>query len=114
MDSLRKEFYHLKMAEEYFSDVVRDEKNRGTIAEKVCRDYSKRVKFIQRDFCSNPQLPADALDGFRKEMNSDIMFHESISAKSLRLQPNQKEAIEAAIDCLLNGEEITVVVQNPQ
>ena len=114
MDSLRKAFYHLKMAEEYFSDVVRDKGNRGTIAEKVCREYVKRVQFIQRDFSSNPQLPSDALDLFRQEMRSDIMFHESISAKSIRLKPHQKEAIESAIDCLLTGEEITVVVQNPQ
>ena len=113
MESLTKAFYHLKMAEIYFGDIVRDTKNRGSIAEKVSRDYVKRLQFIERDFRTNPLLPSEALNDFRNELNGDIMFHEAISQKALQLNPLQKEALETAIDCILKGESISIEVQNP-
>lgn len=110
MNSLRKAFYHLKMSQQYFEDVVRQVP--GTVGAKLSKEYARKISFIENNFRSSPLLPSDLIQGFREEMGSDIMFHESISEKLLRLSPKQKESFENIVDELLNGQSITVEIKN--
>lgn len=108
-NSLRKAFYHLKMAGEYFEDVSRESPN--TLAGKLSKIYTRRVKWMENDFKANPQLPRFATEDFKKDINGDILFHESISQKCLQLSVSQKESLEQLIDELLKGETINVIVK---
>lgn len=106
--SFRKAFYHLKMAEEYFNDAIRE--NPATLAAAVSKKYGDKIRWIMADFRTNPSFPSYAQDEFTKEMEGDLMFHERISEKCLLLQAKQKENVEDILDALLVGEKITVVL----
>ncbi len=106
--SFRKAFYHLKMAEMYFEDTIREAPQ--SVAASCSRAYLKRIAWMEKDFATNPQLPRDAMQGFKDEINGDVMFHDSISSSCLNLTSNQKQSIERIIEDLLKGEKITVVL----
>lgn len=106
--SFRKGFYHLRMAEELFMDVIRDKPK--SIAASMCRKYQTKLTWIKNDVTTNQQMPKSAIAEFNEEMNGDILFHEAISEKALNLTPTQKASLEHLIDCLIKGEQITVVV----
>lgn len=111
MDSFKMGFYHLKMCEQYFADVVRQ--SPGTVAARISKKNIRMISFMIKDFKSEPLIPADAIKGFSDEMNGDIMFHSEISRKSLLLTEKQKEKVEKIIDCVIKGEDTTVVIDNP-
>jgi hypothetical protein len=108
-NSFRKAFYHLKMANEYFRDAQREHPNK--VSGAVGKKYGDRTEWMMKDFKSNPLLPGFAIEQWSKEMDSDIMFHESISSKALNLTEKQKEILETIIDQVIAGEEITVKIQ---
>lgn len=107
-NSFRKAFHHLKSAKEYFDDAVRDSPR--SIAGVCSKKYSERLSWIERDFATNTQLPTDMLEDFKKELNTDILFFESLSQKALQLTQRQKETLELILDNLISGEEITVAI----
>ena len=107
--SFRKGFYHIRMAEELFNDVIREKPK--SIAASMCRKYQTKLTWIKNDVTTNQQMPISAIAEFNDEMKGDILFHEAISEKSLNLTPLQKVALEKLIDSLIAGEQITVVVR---
>ncbi len=107
--SFRKAFYHLKMAQEYFNDTIRE--NEQTIAAKFSRKYASRLEWVIKDFSTTNLLPKDALETFKNDLNGDVLFHEAISRKSLELSDTQKETLEVLLDSLIAGEEVTVKIQ---
>jgi len=109
-NSFRKAFYHLQMSTIYFEDVTRESSN--SIAGKLSKNYIQKLNWIKTDFKTTPQLPKYAIEDFQKDLNGDIMFHESISRKALGLSEKQKATLEHLIDCLIIGEEITVKISN--
>lgn len=102
--SFRKAFYHLQMAIDYFKDTNRTLPT--TIAGKLSIRYVQRLKWVINDFATSPKIPGFAADEFKNEMQSDVMFHESISDKCLNLTVEQKTILENIIDELIKGETI--------
>lgn len=107
-NSFRKAFYHLKMAEYYYEDTVREDPR--TVAGKFAKKCVEKIKWLFLEFVTHPMLPRYAMGEWKKEMNGDIMFHEAISRKCMLLSDKQKSAIEGILDSLISGEEITVVL----
>lgn len=111
-NSFRKAFYHLKLSLEYFLDFQRE--NPGSIGSKACKVYSDRLGWIFRDFKSNPNFPADTLEDFLGEMESDPLSLNEIARQAALLPTHQKEALETVLGLLLKGEEVTVVLNKAE
>lgn len=108
-NSIRKAFYHLRMAKIYFEDTVRESPN--SIAGKSGKTYAAKIDWIERDFATHPKLPADAIDDFKTDINGDIMFYEELSQKALELTESNKNSLLKAIDMIIAGEEITMEIR---
>jgi hypothetical protein len=107
-NSFRKAFYHLKMAEYYYEDTVREDTQ--SIAGKFAKKCVEKIKWLLMEFKTHPMLPRYAMDDWQKELDGDIMFHEAISRKCMLLSDKQKAAMESALDCLISGEKLTLVL----
>lgn len=105
-NSFRKGMYILKTVESYFEDEVRERPNK--VSGDVCKKYLTKLRWIFNDFITDPRLPKSAQDEFKKELNGDLMFFDSISQKSLNLSEKQRLVIENIIDCCLRGEKVLV------
>jgi len=110
MDSLIKAFYHVRMAEEYFADVIRDV-DKGSMLASMCREYIKKCKYIENSFRQTPAMQGVDLTVLQNELNGDILVHEEISRLCLRLAQEQKESVVTLLKSLIAGEKITVEVQ---
>lgn len=107
-NSFRKAFYHLKMAETYLLDEARERP--AKLSGDVCKKYLTKLRWIFQDFITDIRLPKFAQDEFKKELEGDLMFFDSISQKSLNLSEKQRGEIENIIDCCLRGEKVVVDV----
>jgi hypothetical protein len=111
MDSFVKAFYHLRMAEEWFGDMGRQSQKDSPI-DQLCTGYIKRCRFMFDSFRQCPSMQGVDLSQFKKELNGDIMFHEEISSLCLKLPEEQKQSVVELLQSLLNGEKVTVVLQD--
>lgn len=109
-NSFRKGLYHLKIAEMYLEDEFRERPNK--VSGDVCRKYLTKVRWIFNDFNTDIRLPKDAQEDFKKEINGDLLFFESISQKALDLSETQRSVVENIIDCVLRGEKVIVDIDN--
>lgn len=110
--SLHKAFYHLQMAFEYFEDERRQHPN--TVGGAASDKYAKRLAWIKKDFASNPAMPADVIQAFKKELADDVLFPAAVSEKVMRLPIDVRESFEAMLDMLVKGEKITMIKENDE
>lgn len=104
-------FYHLKMAKEYFEDVIRQ--HPLSVPAKQAPGYNKRIDWIIKDFRTCHRYDDDIRNAFNDEIiKGDIMFPQEISQKILRLNPEQRDFAEKVVDGLVRGEAMTVVTEN--
>lgn len=108
--SFRKAFYHLKMAETYFDDEARERAMK--LSGDVSKKYNGKLRWIFNDFITDIRLPKSAQEEFKKDLDGDIMFFDSISRKSLQLSEKQRAVVETIIDCVLKGEKVVVDIDN--
>lgn len=108
--SFKRAFYHLGMAKEYFEDEMRERPTK--VSGDVAKKYRNKIDWIINDFITDVRLPKEGQMQFKRELNGDLMFFESISQKSLQLSEEQRRVIETVIDCVLKGEKITVEIDN--
>ncbi|HEY8690548.1 MAG TPA: hypothetical protein VIM07_15030 [Chitinophagaceae bacterium] len=93
--------HHLKLAQEHFEDFVRE--HEGSKGAKLFRNYSSKIKWIHTDLITHPFLPESVRLGIKQEVNSDVLAIPAINEKIALLNPTQREAIETAIDQILDG-----------
>ena len=92
---------HLKLAQEYFEDFIRE--HNGSKGAKLFENYIRKIKWIHTDMITHPLLPETVRQGIKQEVNSDVLAIPAINEKIALLNPGQREAIEAAIDQILDG-----------
>jgi len=94
--------HHLKMAQEYFEDFIREfPTSHGS---RLFHIYVKKINWIYLDFISHPQITDSIRDGVKKEIESDVFAVPAITEKVALLNPEQREMIELIIDGMINGE----------
>ena len=96
----------IKQAYEHFESFQREHPN--TKGATLFGGYAKRLDWIFNDLVSNPLLTDEVRRGVRKEWESDVFSVPAINEKVALLNPEQREAVEAIIDSMLNGEEIVI------
>jgi hypothetical protein len=98
---------HLRMAEEYYVDFRRQYP--GSKGSALFKTYIDKIKWIYRDFLTNPNVDDDIRSGLKKELESDVFAIPAITEKISLLMPEQREIIESTIDAMLDGEEVKIV-----
>jgi len=93
--------HHLKLAQEHFEDFIRE--HADSKGAKLFRSYSHKIKWIHTDLTTHPFLPEEVREGIKQEVNSDVLAIPAINEKIALLNPTQREAIETAIDQILEG-----------
>ena len=106
-EPFRKGMYHLKMAKDYFSDIIRDAPN--TVAAKFSRRYFPKLGWIFLYLKTDPEFESNIMQDFFDDINGDIMFHEAISSKCLILTDEQKVIFENLLDAVIAGETIKFI-----
>ena len=107
--SIMSAIQHLRIADEYMEDVVRQER---TVGSKVFRDYSRRVKWILNDFATFPQFTDIVREGIRKEFAADPMVTEAIREKIALLPAQYREDFEQALEWILEGKAVKIIMQD--
>lgn len=98
--------HHLKMGKEHLEDFCRQHK--GSIGSRMFKTYIARVDWILKDMITSNVLGEFVREGIKNEINSDIFIVPAITEKVQLLTPEQREALENVVDCLLNGETIKI------
>lgn len=92
---------HLKIAQEYLEDFMRE--HQGSKGAKLFGNYKHKIDWILTDMITHPFLPEAVREGIKWEVNSDVLALPAINEKIALLNPSQREAIETAIDQILEG-----------
>lgn len=98
--------HHLKIATEHWQDFQRQYP--GSKGTKLLSDYNRRIEWIYKDMLTHPFLTDEVRQGIKNEWNSDPFAASVIAEKAALLNPDQRENLEALIDCMLKGETIEV------
>ena len=101
--------HHLKLADEYAKDFVRE--NPGTRGAAIFGNYSQKFNWILRDVVTYPHFGDEVREGMRKEIASDSFSYDSIVEKVGLLNPEQRETLESLLDDILKGGTIEVNVK---
>lgn len=96
----------LKRAKEYFDSFSREYP--GTKGAVLTASYSRKIQWILKDLITTPEFPTSVVEGIRAEINSDVFTTPAITEKIAKLNPEQREAVEAVIDSVLGGKSLTV------
>lgn len=93
--------HHLKLAQEHFEDFIREHsESKGA---RLFTNYCNKIRWIHTDLITHPFLPESVRQGIKQEVNSDVLALPAINEKIALLNPVQREAIETAIDEILEG-----------
>lgn len=108
--SLMSAIHHLRAADEYLQDFIRESVKRAGVTRGVQKfgDYSKRVNWILLDMKTYPHFSDEIREGLRHEMSSDAFSYVAIAEKCSLLSPQQRELMDEALDSILNGEKIQI------
>lgn len=96
----------LRIAKENFHCLQLD--NKGGLGEKLGKRYEKAIDAIYLDFIYTPQFPNEVREGVRQEWSSDVFAVSAIAEKLALVPPKEREMIERLIECILNGEKISI------
>lgn len=96
----------LKRAKEHFDSFSREYP--GTKGAVLTASYSRKIQWILKDLITTPEFPTSVVEGIRAEINSDVFTTPAITEKIAKLNPEQREAVEAVIDSVLAGKSLTV------
>ena len=107
-NSFRRAWHYLKLAQEYFNDVAKQNPNK--VAGSVSKSISDRITWQIRDFKTDPRLPTYASDDFSTELDTDALSIETIAWKLLNCSPAQRDVLESVIDDLIAGVKVTVQI----
>lgn len=99
----------LKRTYDHWESFIREKP--GSLAERMFKEYLKKINWIVFDFLSCPHFPEDVRRGIRKEWTSDGFSVPAISEKVALLSPEQRSAVENVIDLLLSGEKLEIEVK---
>lgn len=98
---------YLKLAQEFMDDLVREKPD--SIGAKIFKKYSEKISWIFKDLITNTLFTKEISDAIKKEINSDVFVLPAIMEKVSLLKPEQREIIEATIDCMINGEDVKII-----
>lgn len=98
---------NLKMAEEHYEDFRRQYP--GSKGAALFKTHIDKIKWIYRDFLTNPHVDDEIRAGIKKELESDVFAIPAICEKVSLLPPSQREIIESTIDAMLDGEDVKII-----
>ncbi len=101
---------HLKQAEEFMNDFVRQAPNtRGAV---IFTMYSKKVRWILNDILTFPYFTDEVRVGIRAEIESDAFGVEAIHDKIPLLNPEQRAMLEELVEDMVAGKTIEIKIKN--
>lgn len=108
--SLMSAIHHLRAADEYLQDFIRESMKRAGYNRGVQKfgDYSKRLNWILLDMKTYPHFNDEIREGLKQEMSSDAFAYVAIAEKCSLLSPQQRELMDEALDSILKGEKINI------
>lgn len=98
--------HHLKITTEHWQDFQRQYP--GSKGAKLLNGYNSRIEWVYKDMVTHPFLTDEVRQGIKREWQSDVFTVLSLNEKVALLNPDQRENLEALIDCMLKGETIEV------
>jgi hypothetical protein len=107
--SLVQSIQHLKLADEFMKDFVRQAPNtRGAF---MFSGYSQKVNWILKDIVTYPHFGDDVRKGIKAEVESDAFGVYAIFEKIPLLNPEQRNIIESLIEDALSGKTLKVIIK---
>jgi hypothetical protein len=107
--SIVQSIQHLKQAEEFMNDFVRQAPNtRGSV---IFSMYSKKVRWILTDILTFPYFTDEVRLGIKTEIESDAFAVEAIHDKIPLLNPEQREMLEELVEDMLAGKTIEIKIK---
>lgn len=106
LSSLLMGMHHVKMAKEYFDDVVRE--SPGTVGALLSDLYGKKMDWVIANVYTNTKLSKEVIDGIREEVEADNFTIPEIIDRIVMLNPQQREALNFVINQLLEGHALKV------
>lgn len=104
-ESLTKGCYHIAIAKQYFELFELDCKQE---AKRQARLWIGKTDFLLNDVYS--RLTPKGRELFQSEiLRGDTLFFENISEMILRLDPDQRDALEQVLTAMSKGETIKVI-----
>ena len=100
---------HLKLAKEYFLDVIRQ--HPGTKGSRLCKVYSDKIDWIFRDLVTMPGFDKSSVEGIKEELKTDAFVMPALMEKIATLRPDQRSILEDVVDLILKGESIELSLQ---
>lgn len=100
---------HLKIAIEYCQDIQR---NKGSRAAEQFKAYENRIRWIIRDFATNPLFTDQIRDGLRKELQTDPFVLEAIRQKLSLIPSDYRLDFEESIDAILEGKKVKIIIDD--
>ena len=100
---------HLKQAEEFMNDFIRQAPNtRGAV---IFDGYSRKVRWILRDILTFPYFTDEVRLGIRTEIESDAFAVQAIHDKIPLLNPEQRAMLEELVGDMLEGKTIEIKIK---
>ena len=101
---------HLKQAEEFMNDFVRQAPNtRGSV---IFIMYSKKVRWILTDILTFPYFTDEVRLGIKTEIESDVFGVEAIHDKIPLLNPEQRAMLEELVEDMVAGKTIEIKIKS--
>lgn len=100
---------HIRIADEYMEDVIR---SGNTVGAKIFKDYSKRLKWIVRDFTTYPFFNEYVREGLRHEIKTDPLATEGIKEKIALLPAQYRDDFEQALEWILEGKIVKITLDD--
>lgn len=97
---------HVSRAIEYLKTFIPTSGDRGRT---MARGYQSKLEWILRDFMTTPGFSQEIREAFRKEISADVFEVDDIIKKVPLIPSDQRAPVERLIDCILNGENFTVM-----
>ena len=96
--------YFLNIALQYFKNFEKDCKMGAKLRAK---SWVQKIEYVENDVMA--AITPESREVFRQEIKSgDTLFFQAINEKYLMLTPQQRDTIEAIIDLVIKGEEVTI------
>jgi hypothetical protein len=96
------------MSLDYYLDTMRQIPN--TLAASISSKYSKRIQWILNDFKTDIRFPSESQEVFKAEIKNDVLITGSITELCLKLNTTQKAQVESILESLINGEKLTIIL----
>lgn len=104
-EALTKGCYHIAIAKQYFEGFRGDCKKEG---KRQADLWVNKTDFLLKDVYS--RLTPKGRELYEQEiLRGDTLFFENISEMILRLNPDQREALEQLLTAMMKGETIKVI-----